>query len=403
MGTALASGPAGIQRLEDALAANPGSPQALTDLGIASLTRFRETADPSWLARARAVLSQAEEIDPEDPRTLTGSGLVSLALHDFEEALLIGRRAAAANPDGAEPLGVVVDALVELGRYSEAVEAAEEMVDLKPGVAAYSRVSYLRELHGDQPGAVESMTQALTAATVPADLAYLSTLLGNLHLGDGDVDAARSAYEQALGFLDSYSPARTGLARVSAATADLPGARTLLEQSTLRLPIPESVALLGDVLASSGEPKAAGTQYELVRSIEELNRANGISVDLELAAFEATHARDPGGRPTEAVVMAKAALAGRPTIFASDTMGWALRQAGQPADALPHAQAAVKLGTRHAELWWHLAAIEADLGLRTEAAEHLTTSFSINPNLNPHDLPEARALAANLKVAIPAA
>src|SRR4030095_1182106 len=95
--------------------------------------------------------------------------------------------------------------------------------------------------------------------------------------------------------------------------------------------------------------------------IERLNQANGVAVDLELARFEADHARDRGADPRRAVAMARRALAERPTIYASDTLGWALRQAGRPAQALPHARAAVRLGTRDAVLWYHLAAVDADL------------------------------------------
>ena len=49
---------------------------------------------------------------------------------------------------------VTVDALVELGRYDEAATALQRMVDLKPNLAAYARVSYFRELHGDLDGAL---------------------------------------------------------------------------------------------------------------------------------------------------------------------------------------------------------------------------------------------------------
>src|SRR4029453_5369998 len=117
------------------------------------------------------------------------------------------------------------------------------------------------------------------------------------------------------------------------------------------------------VRAALGDPGAATTQYELVRVIERLNRASGVAVDLELARFEADHARDRGADPRRAVAMARRALAERPTIYASDTLGWALRQAGRPRPALPHARAAVRLGTRDAGPWYHPAAVDADLGM----------------------------------------
>ena len=388
-----------IDALEAAVEQQPTSSDALVKLGLASLAKFTETADPAWLARARSVIDRAVKIDPVGPAVLLSQGLRYLAEHDFERALDAGRAAAAANPGAVEPLGVVVDALIELGRYDEAVEAAQQMVDTKPGLAAYARVSYLRELHGDHAGAVDAMTQALRAASFPADIARVQTLLGDLHRLEGNLADAETSYKRALARKPRTAGALIGLARVEVARGDLDGARSRLESTVKVLPLPEAVGLLADVLSAAGDQRGARAQVEVVRSIETLNRASGISVDLELALFEANHARDEGGRPAEAIQLATQAQASRPTIFTEDALGWALRQAGRPAEALAHARNATARGTRHAELWWHLAAIEADLEMSEDAARHLGTAFDINPHLNPRDLPEAEALGSRLGVA----
>jgi pentatricopeptide repeat protein len=296
---------------------------------------------------------------------------------------------------------VVVDAYVELGRYDEAAEAVQEMLDRRPSLASLSRASYLRELNGDVPGAITAMTQAAIAgaSSAASDVAYVETLLGDLHLGAGALPEAEGAYRRALARADAPT-AEVGLARVAAARGDLAGAAAQLEEVTARLPQPAWLALLGDVQAALGRPSDAAAQYGLVRQIEELNRANGVAVDLELARFEADHARDPGANAEAAVGMARAALAVRPTIFAEDTLGWALRQAGRPAEALPHARAAVRLRTADALLWYHLAAVEADLGSLDDARVHLGKALSTNPHLTVRDLPAARDLAARLGLAV---
>jgi tetratricopeptide (TPR) repeat protein len=191
------------------------------------------------------------------------------------------------------------------------------------------------------------------------------------------------------------------MARVAAARGDLEGAARLLEPVAARLPLPATVALLGDVRAALGDADAAAAQYRLVRVIERLNQANGVAVDLELARFEADHARDPGADPRRAVAMARRALADRPTIYAQDTLGWALRQAGRPRQALPHARAAVRLGTRDGLLWYHLAAVEADLGMTAAARRHLAEAFQITPYLTVRDQPTALALAGRLHLPAP--
>jgi len=394
------SAAATVTDLQARLGATPDNPVLLTRLGQAYLLRARETADPSWFTRSAQALDRSQALDPNRPDTLTGLGLLALSRHDFSAALDLGRRAHELDPASPQPLGVVVDAYVELGRYDEAAEAAQQMLDRRPSLASLSRASYLRELNGDVRGAITAMTQAAIAGagSAPADVAYIETLLGDLHLGAGNLPEAEGAYRRALGRADAPT-AEVGLARVAAARGDLAGAAAQLQEVTARLPQPAWLALLGDVESALGRPADAAAQYALVRQIEELNRANGVAVDLELARFEADHARDPGADAESVVGVARAALTVRPTIFAEDTLGWALRQAGRPAEALPHARAAVRLGTADALLWYHLASVEADLGALDDARVHLGKALSTNPHLTVRDLPAARALAARLGLA----
>lgn len=382
-----------VASLQTRLAANPDDAAALTQLAVASLARARDTADPSWYRKADQAVERSLALDPASPTTMTAAGLVALGRHDFSGALDWGRRAHAVQPDATEPLAVMVDAYVELGRYSEAVTAAQEMADRRPSLASLARVSYLRELHGDRPGAVAAMTQAATAgAGDAADVATVDVLLGDLFLGAGDVPAARRSYERAVDRVPGLGAAEVGISRADAAGGDLSAAIARLEPLVRRLPAAASVALLGDLYSAVGRTADASAQYDLVRQIERLNRASGVAVDLELARFEADHA-SPG-----AVALAETALAQRPTVYAEDALGWALRQAGRPTDALTHARAAVRLGTADAVLWYHVASVEADLGMADEARADLARALTLNPLLTVRDLPPARALAETLGV-----
>jgi tetratricopeptide (TPR) repeat protein len=391
-----------VARLQADLRRRPDEPSLLSALGVAYVTRARETADPSFYPKAAGVLGRATRLAPGDPGTMVARGLLDLGRHDFRSALAWGTRAARANPDLPDALGIVFDAQVELGRYQAAVVTAQAMVDRKPTQGSLARVSYARELLGDPAGAVAAMVQAAAAGGGSAtDRAYVQTLIGNLHLGAGRLAPAEAAYRRALAVVTGDGLAEVGLARVAAARGDLAAAARRLAPTTDRLPLPATVALLGDVRAAMGDPGAAADQYRLVRVIERLNQANGVAVDLELARFEADHARDPGANPRRAVAMARRALAGRPTIYAQDTLGWALRQAGRPGQALAHARAAVRLGTRDALLWYHLAATEADLGRTAAARRHLAEAFRISPSLTVRDRPNALALAGRLHLAVP--
>ena len=185
---------------------------------------------------------------------MVARGLLDLGRHDFGSALAWGTRAARANPDLPDALGVIFDAQVELGRYQAAVVTAQAMVDRKPAQGSLARVSYARELLGDPAGAVAAMVQAAAAGgDSPADRAYVQTLIGNLHLGAGRLAPAEAAYRRALDGLPGYGLAEVGMARVAAARGDLAGAARLLEPAAARLPLPATVALLGDVRAAQGD------------------------------------------------------------------------------------------------------------------------------------------------------
>ncbi len=393
-----AGGVRNLVAAQASLSEDPENPALLVNVGLAALDEARRTADPALYAVSDEAITRARKLAPDDIRTIVPAGLLALARHDFTGALELARMARELAPLAVDPLAVEVDALVELGRYDEALTQAELMVTRKPNSSSIPRLSYVLELRGDAQGALETMQQAVAASGGRnADGAYILSLLGDLQVQAGRLDAAEGAYARALAALPGQVQSEYGMARVEAYRGDLKAASTRLGKLTERIPLPDAVALYADVLAASGDETRAAEQRTLVRAIEDLNRSQGgISVDLELAKFEASHAKLAGGDPAGAVRLAESARAGRPTIFGDDTLAWALRQAGRPAEGLVHARAATRLGTEDASLWWHLAAIEADLGMTAEARTHLERSRSISPFLALNEQAEANALATTL-------
>jgi tetratricopeptide (TPR) repeat protein len=385
------------------LAAAPDDPARLTRVGLAALAAARRTADPALYARAEEAIARSRALQPEDAPTIVAAGLLALARHDFTGALALATDARRLAPLSVDPLGVEVDALVELGRYDEAATTVDEMVRRRPDVASLSRASYVAELRGDPDTALDAMQQAVAAAgDRGADAAYVAALLGDLHLGRGNHAAADDAYRRSLTAQAGQPQAELGRARLLAAKGDLAGALTVVSALTERIPLPDAVALHGDLLARSGDLVAATEQYELVRAIEDLNRrTGGVQVDLELARFEVSRIGQPDGDAARAVELATRARTARPTLAADDILAWALRRSGRAAEALPLARAAVRYGTADATWWWHLAAVEADLGRSAEAAAHLERAFAIGGPLPVLEEPEAAALAARLGVIRP--
>ena len=176
-----------IEGLQAAIDADPSDPDAQRDLGFALLQRVRETADPSLYALAEAAFERARSLAPDDALVLVGIGSLQLGKHDFAAALETAGRAIEMAPRSAVARAVEVDALVELGRYDEADEAAAAMLGLGSDLTTLSRVSYLAELHGQLEVAVTGMRAATKSEGVaPENLAFTHVQLGNLLVYSGD-------------------------------------------------------------------------------------------------------------------------------------------------------------------------------------------------------------------------
>lgn len=381
-----------IAALEAAVATDSENGDALLELGVALLQRVRETADPSIYPRAQEAFDRAHAVGPDDPLPLIGLGTLALARHEFADALELGREALALGTGLPTAQGVVVDALVELGRYDEAVAAAQKMVDLRPDLASYARVSYIRELYGDLPGALDAMRRAVQAGGVASENnAYVIVLYGNLAVLSGHPDEAAQAYAAALQAYPNFPAALAGQGRLAAAAGDLSTAIARFGRAADIVPLPEYVIALGEAREASGDAKGAADSYALARVETALFKANGVVVDLELALFEADH-----GDPAAALELAKAAYAERPTIKAADALAWAFLKNGRTGEARERSAEALRLGTRDPILLYHAGAIAAAAGDTKTAMRDLKAALRLDPGFSPTGAQAARDLLATL-------
>src|SRR4051812_48950296 len=187
-----------IAILQATVRAQPRRADGYTLLAGAYRQKVRETGDASYYAKAGGLVARALRLAPGDPAALTERAALEASRHDFRGALRDALAARRAAPEIDKPFGVLVDALVELGRYRAAGAVLQEMADRRPDLAAYARVSYFRELHGDLRGAAAAMRLAVSAGGGAAEnSASVQALLGDLELARGRVDAAARAYRQA--------------------------------------------------------------------------------------------------------------------------------------------------------------------------------------------------------------
>jgi hypothetical protein len=87
---------------------------------------------------------------------LTFKALIFLSQHHFAEGLAVAEQVRRLYPYSAHVYGILTDANVELGRYDSALVNIDRMVSIRPDLSSYSRISYQREIHGDNEGAIEN-------------------------------------------------------------------------------------------------------------------------------------------------------------------------------------------------------------------------------------------------------
>lgn len=382
-----------IRSLQTRLKALPNDWSAWSNLGALYTAQAHLTADPSYYTKADGAFARSLKIRPQDNASaLTGKASLAASRHDFSGALTLAQASEKLDRYNATNLGVTFDALSELGRYPEAFTVLQRMVDLKPGVASYARVSYSYELRGDIEGAEFALTQALEVAQRPVDTAFARQYLGELAFNSGDLDTAEKHFAEGLRGDPTYVPLLAGRARVAAARGQSEKALRDWQEVTNRLPQPTYLIEYADLLASLGRDSEATAQYAIVEATAKLFRAQGANVDLELSLFDADH-----DRGAQALASAKAEQRRRQSIHVEDAYAWSLHAVGQDELALVHAKAAARLGMRNALFFYHRGIIEKALGQRTAAIASLKQALKINPHFSPLQAPQAKKALAQLE------
>jgi tetratricopeptide (TPR) repeat protein len=339
--------------------------------GQTLVTEARRVADPMLLVEAERAFKSAIDAAPDRAEGYVGLASVALSRHRFGEALELGRTARDLAPGSAQPLGVLFDALIELGRYDEAGTAIEAMLKTRPDLPSLSRLSYFHELHGHLDLAMEAMEQAVAAGSADVEhTAFAQAVLGHLWLLQGDYERAGTIYRDILETVPGYIPALVGAARAAAAGADLEAATARLGEALAQAQEPAVMVLLGEALELDGDLAEAMAVYRDAVVTEAAHRASGEAPEPFGALLEADH-----GDAALAMELAERAYEHAPSIGSADAMAWAIFRSGDPGAAWPYAQEALRTGTLDPTISFHAGVIAAATGWQQRALELLGRSL----------------------------
>ena len=380
-----------IAEARAAVAADGANADAYAALASGLARRARETSDTTFYNQAQEAAEKSLELAPGN---IAGERMlvwVLLGKHEFAKAL---ERASALNakvPDDVLTYGLLADANAELGNYAAAEEAAQWMLDLRPGnTPALTRAAYLRELFGDIDGALELMSMALTRTppTETEDQAWILTHMAHLELMRGKVDTAQTLLDQALALFPDYHYALANLARVRLAQNRASDAVVLLEQRYKAAPHPENLYSVGEALVRAGRPEEASAAFVEFERKARAEMEKWDNANRDLIFYLVDHAQ----RPRDALQVAELEIARRRDVFTLDAYAWALHANGRHADAQQRMAEALAVGIREAGMLYRAGAIAEGLRDTKSAASYASESLALAPHSEVAD--QARRLLA---------
>ncbi len=222
-----------IQDLIKNIEINPYNNEFKLKLAQAYIQESRVTGDHAFYdEKSLELLDAILEKEPKNFDALCCKSSVLMSQHHFAEGLTIAKIALPINPNNSFIYGLMCDANVELGNYNEAVKMSDKMISIRPDIRSYSRVSYLREIHGETKGAIAAAKLAISSGYPGLEqTAWTRTILAHLYESTGILDSAEFQYRTALNERPNYAYAIAGLGKIEKAKGNYLEAIKYFEQA----------------------------------------------------------------------------------------------------------------------------------------------------------------------------
>ena len=369
---------------------NPDDTKSRIALASLYIREARITGDYMYYdVAAMKYVNEVLEKDSLHFEALTFKSLLYLSQHHFADGLALAEKARDIIPDNAFVHGILVDGNVEMGNYAEAVEEADKMISIRPDLRSYSRVSYLREIYGDYPGAIEAM-QLAVGAGYPGDEAteWARVHLGFLYETTGDLKNAEMHYLIALQRRPGYAYAIAGQGRIALAAKEYDKAiayylqaDSLVNDYSLKEEMAKAHQLAGQKNKSDSIMKWLISAMNQDAKSGQDDENIGHYADKELA-----YAYMKTGDYDKALKHALAEYNRRPAnIDVNETVAWAYYMKGDYNKSLPYLEAAMKTNSKKPDLLCRAGLIYARTNNKAKAksllGELMATHSTIDESL----------------------
>ncbi len=372
--------------LQDKIKKDPADIKSLLALTALYIQEGRNTGKFNYYNTAALKCIHAVLLkDAQNFEALTFQATILLSQHRFTEGLAIAEQAQTLYPFNAYVYGLIIDGNVELGNYAKALEAADKMISIRPDNRSYSRIAYLREIHGDIPGAIEAMKLAVDAGvTGDENTEWCRVQLGKLYEKLGKVRDAEMQYIIASNNRKNYPYALAGLARIGTAEKNYDSAINLYLQADSLIPDHTFKEGIIEVYNLTGQAdKATTLAGEILDYMKQFssdvknNKNEGQNEDHEMA-----HAWMGVNNYEKALEYALAEYNRRPAnIEVNETVAIVYYGKGEYAKALPYIETALKTNCQNPELLCHAGLIYMKTGDKVKGKQYLEQALKNNPTI----------------------
>jgi len=374
-----------ISRLQQQIRNGRDLQLGLEQLGWAFVAKARESFDPGFYKLAEQCARCIEKRNPQSQEATLLRAHVLQNLHRFKESETLARSLVEQRGLSFD-YGLLGDALMEQGKLTDAVEAYQQMMNLKPDLRAYARAAHMRWLKGDLAGAIDAMELAVNAAS-PLDAesaAWVNTRLAAYLFQAGKFSEAEQRCAFALSLQTNYAPTLLLKGKILLAQNRLGEAVTALQDAAKLNPLPEYQWTLAESLFANGRENEAF-------AVETQLRQHGASADPRtLALFLATRHESP----ETALRLARAELDSRSDVFTHDALAWSLAAAGNLAEAQDEMQRALAEGTQDARLFFHAGVIASEAGKAADSERWLRKASELSYLLLPSERNQLQSATA---------
>jgi tetratricopeptide (TPR) repeat protein len=374
-------------QLQNEVMLKPGDVKSRLALAALFIQEARVTGDHMYYDRAAMkYVNDVLKMDTANFEALLYQSLIYLSQHHFAEGLATAQRAQRINPYNAFIYGILVDAHVELGNYTQAVENSDKMVSIRPDIRSYSRISYLREIHGDYPGAIEAMKMAVEAGvpgTEPTEWARIQ--LAHLYENTGDMNSAEMHYTLALEQRPGYAYALAGMGRMAMAKKEYDKAIRYYEQADTTLQDYAFKEVLVDLYRHAKQNQKAEVLAQSMIEGMSNDAQSGVQDESigHYADRELAYACLQVNNYAKALEHALAEYNRRPlNIDVNETVAWACYHLKEYNRALPYIKEAMKTNSRNPVLLCRAGLIYAQAGERARAKTLLQEGLKNKPNID---------------------